>query len=124
MRGVPMAAKATVIVRLGGKPLELVPTLDALITISGAHDGINGSIRKVAAADFLGVVDVIACGLGRTTADEVVALRKEVYEAGLSSVVQPAHDFLQLLARGGRTEAEHKALMDAAGKGEGVGAKN
>lgn len=88
-------------IELDGKPVELKPTLQACIAISGIAGGLNAAVQRCLQLDFDTICQVVTAGLGLNPVQsrQVPDL---VFRAGMMQLSGPCIDFINVVANGGR----------------------
>lgn len=86
---------------LDGKPMELVPSLQACIAISGIAGGLNAAIQRCLALDFETICAVITAGLNLNPT-QAKNLREAVFRTGLIDLSGPCIEFVHVVSNGGR----------------------
>lgn len=88
-------------ITLEGKELELVPTLQACMLISGIAGGLHAAAQRCGMLDMDTICQVIKAGLGLNPR-QAQMLPKAAYETGLMSLSGPCIDFINVVGNGGR----------------------
>ncbi|MFG1282281.1 hypothetical protein [Xanthobacter autotrophicus] len=86
---------------LAGTEGELVPSLGAAMTLCRDHGSFAALIDKLASYDMMAGIDVVHCGLARTS-EQREETRGQVYETGMVVLVPHLIHFVGILANGGR----------------------
>jgi hypothetical protein len=84
-----------------GRPLTLIPSIDAAISLNRRYKGLRELAERVQAYDFDAFVAVIAAG-AQVTDKGLAKLPGCVFETGLLDLVVPLTKFCTVLANGGR----------------------
>lgn len=109
---------AEVAVVIGGKEYFLRPTLRAAIAVSRRFGGFIAAFQKVGALDLEAAVQIVAAGLDKRDPDDIEAIERQVFEHGVSLLVEPLGRFVEILSNGGREpgkEPEEKQPEEKAG---------
>jgi hypothetical protein len=81
---------------VGDRTYFLKPTLDSMLKINRQLGSLFGAIDRAKQLDFEAICQIIAAGAGLSQkATEL--LKAEVFEAGITNVVQPVAQFLSVL---------------------------
>jgi hypothetical protein len=98
-------ASGNILITLGGKQHELVPTPGALRSISMMYNGLGPADARVRDYDATAIAFVIGVGIGKTKSAEITEIEEMIFTDGLMSFWRPASDFCSRLANGGRDPA-------------------
>lgn len=94
-----------------GRPLVLVPSIDAGRKISRRYGGLTPAVQRVGFFDFDAYVHIIAAGAQVTDAG-MERLETAVFDTGLIGLAAPLTKFLTLLGSGGRPVDEVEETPD------------
>ena len=86
---------------LDGKQQVLQPSLQACLTVSKLHGGLNAAVQRCAALDFETICAVITAGLGLNPT-QARMIPEAVYRTGTIQLYGPCVDFIHVIANGGR----------------------
>lgn len=103
-------------IELDGKDMELVPTLQACITISGIAGGLNAAVQRCLQLDFDTICQIVTAGLGLNP-NQARQVPDAVFRTGLISLSAPCIDFVNVVANGGRPLPDDEELGEDAGEG-------
>lgn len=103
----PQVGGGVVDIELDGKPMQLVPSLEACLEISKIGGGINGAVQRLNQLHFETICEIIGAGLQIEGKRLNPKQRKDqvpqaVYNTGLVSVAADCITFCHMIANGGR----------------------
>lgn len=108
-----------VLIELDGKEMELVPTLQACMTISRIAGGLNAAVQRCLNLDADTICQIITAGLALNP-KQAQAVPEAAYKTGLIGLSAPCIDFINVVGNGGRPvvhEDEDGEDGDKAGEG-------
>lgn len=112
-----MPIKNAIEVTIRGEKRSLARRLGALQAVNDLAGGLNGAFDRLRAGDFNAVVMIFAAGLDiQGDAKAVQQLRADIFETGVVSMLDPAIEYINLLAKGGQTEDDVQAKDGKPGK--------
>ena len=116
----PRVGAGNVKIILGGRDLELKPSLAAIKLLSRSGGGIRGAITAVMGLDVEMIFNVVRVGLGPDAVRDLGGAEKIerlIYEEGLTDttggLVEKCVEYLMNLARGGRPSMGSEEGADA-----------
>lgn len=86
---------------LDDKEMELVPTLQACMTISRIGGGLNAAVQRCLALDFDTICQVITAGLSLNPT-QAKMVPEAVFKSGTINLHADCIDFINVVANGGR----------------------
>lgn len=89
-------------IMLDGRPVFLIPTVEACLAISRLDGGLNSAVRRCHALDFDTICDVVAAGIGANPIQRKDAIPKAVFQTGLFNIAASCIEFINVVANGGR----------------------
>lgn len=87
---------------LAGAEVTLRPSLRCAQAISKQSGGIMAAIQAISRFDLEVMTSIIALGLDAKGPQEMSKVATQVYETGMSNLIEPVTTFLTILANGGR----------------------
>lgn len=93
--------KARVTVEVGGEELTLVPSPDAIITLSAKYDGLAPLVAKLSNLNFQAAVDTIVAGMGWEGRAAREA-QQAVAQSSIIEIIPKLTEYVMILANGGR----------------------
>jgi len=92
-------------VEIGGKTLELKPTLRAARVANTVRGGFTAALRGIQDGDMNTIVMVISAGIGKTKPDEINDMEETLFNEGIDKFIGPSVQFIVRLMNGGRDPA-------------------
>lgn len=107
--------KARITIDLNGQEETLIPSPNAIITLSMKYDGLTPLIAAIGRLNVQAMADTIVAGLG-LEGGEARNMPTTIVESGLLELQPKLQDFATTLANGGRPLRTEKT-SDEGGKG-------
>jgi hypothetical protein len=105
--------KARVTIEIGDEEYTLIPSPEAIISLSGAYDGFAPLIAAIGRLNHKAVADTICAGLG-LEGSKAREMAKQIAVHGILELSPKAAEFASILANGGRA-----LTPETSGKEEG-----
>ena len=96
-----MPGEGNIPFELDGKDMELVPTLQACMTISRIAGGLNAAVQRCLQLDFDTIEQIVTAGLALNPT-QARKVGEAIYKTGLIALSAPCIDFINVVANGGK----------------------
>jgi hypothetical protein len=97
--------KARIEIELDGEPVTLIPSPDAIITLSRAYDGFKPLLDAIGRFNFDAISSTIVAGAG-VDGKESRELVQKVAKTNIIELVPPLTAFVMILLNGGKPLAD------------------
>lgn len=93
--------KARVVIQIDGDEYSLIPSPEAIISLSGAYDGFAPLIAAIGRLNHKAIADTICAGLG-LEGSKAREMGQQIAVHGILELSPKAAEFASILANGGR----------------------